>query len=81
MQEFFTLRGASENYFGGTVGVETIRDWCHSGRLAFVRPGRMVLIRRRDLDDLVSKSADARLTVPWLDAKRGKQRKCETVPA
>jgi excisionase family DNA binding protein len=68
--EFFTLRGVSEGYFNGTVSLETVRDWVHAGRLPHVRPGRIILVRRRDLDDLVNKSAGVRLTVPWLHKEK-----------
>ncbi len=74
---FFTLRGASEEYFNHTVSIEAIRDWVQSGRLPHVRPGRVILVRRSDLDDLVSKSADVRYPVPWLHGKR----KVETASA
>jgi excisionase family DNA binding protein len=63
--EFFTVRSASEDFFNGTVSQESIRDWVQGGRLRGYRPGgRVLLVKRADLEDLVNKSAG--LTPPWL---------------
>jgi excisionase family DNA binding protein len=63
--EFFTVRGASQDFFNGTVSAESVRDWVQSGKLRGYRPGgRVLLVKRVDLERLVNESAG--VTPSWL---------------
>jgi excisionase family DNA binding protein len=51
--KFLDLKAAAA-YTGQAVSVRTLRRWIATGRLAAYKPGGKVLIRRRDLDNLVT---------------------------
>jgi excisionase family DNA binding protein len=51
---YLTLAQASERV---STPSETIRYWIHLGRLKGFKPGRQVLVRESDLDELIEASA------------------------
>jgi excisionase family DNA binding protein len=81
--EFLTLKGVAEDYFGGRVSIEAIRDWIYAGKLQSYRTpgGKIILIRRADLDALMAASAGVTYELSWMNGKRGRQAKQETALA
>lgn len=65
--KFLTLAQAAERV---STPAETIRYWCHLGRLPAFRPGRQVLIRESDLLAYVESCAIGDLRVAKAKAKR-----------
>ena len=41
------------------LSIHTLRAWIYQGRIPFVRLGRRVLLRREDLETLISKGFQA----------------------
>lgn len=52
-REFFSVRTAASDFFGGEVAEWTLRGWIKTGRLPAQKAGSRVLIRREDLEALL----------------------------
>ena len=70
--ELLTLREASEQVFGGRVGIDALKARAAEGKLNTYRPGRQLLTTRRDCLEMIERCRVEKARPASTSTRKGK---------